>query len=982
MEKNELEILKFGFHLYEASAGTGKTYKVVDIIVNFIIEGISLKELAVLTFTEKAGGELQERVRRKLGEVLRGTADDVKIELTEERRKHLTEQLEVLSTAKIGTIHQFCRTLLRKYTIEAGLSPSWQEIRETEIYEKVFMDYFGTVEKFEEEDLKSFLKDCGWDVLKNFCIQSFSRTGFVEFDEIKKSDYNEEDYIRVYKNFLNAVQDIPAKHLTKLKAEEASQASADYASGMDIFESLIRNGILKKTDSLPAKYYLDRICRSDGEQEELRNRMTEIQNKKSYHKIYPNLNVLRKHSNGFKSHLKKYFAAKSFLTPDLIIQYSRNLISENQSVRKEVSDEIRFLTVDECQDSDPVQLDLFEKLFADRKSGLIFVGDPKQSIYRFRNADSVNYNDFVNKMRFRKNTLNETRRSAPGLAEVFNRMFVDAGIGYSPVTAHRKKNPCSAPSLLLLGLDEKNAPLEDGEWRAADLRENAADEICSAIEKITDNPEFLTESEDSTETELKTRKISCSDIAVLSSSNSDLQFLLKKMTQKGIPASIYKSEIFYEDRLVFAYSCILNAVENPADTDSLYKALVSDLFLFPEDELSFYSLKFQENSNNDELNKIYSVLRDAYHESLSSPVSGILKKIAVRTGFYFRISIGAEGRRNLTNFYHLLEILDQLQFGGNLSFSETVRTFRRNIEKGKSQALKLDNLGDVFSPDSSSVRLMTMHASKGLEFRVCILFNLFGKNRPDMGEIYYKDKKLSGSSAEVQFRTAGMQTEGYEREHSSEAEELYSEKKRLLYVSMTRARDYLIFPMFVFGREGDGSFRMIIRKFLDSKIPDLFRENLALNLSLYPERQKSDRPVLKKKTASKKAEFVEIPQEVFREKSRKKIFSYSSLKSLDDQKRKKETETDQKPEESGLQKSQKNAGGIFGSLCHLVLENIPVNSFVSRAKIKKAADFYAEKFYSLSGLQDDPGYSKNDLVQLCVNALDCRYEISGQKVRP
>ena len=885
MEKSELESLKSGFHLYEASAGTGKTYKVVDIIVNFIIEGVLLKELAVLTFTEKAGGELQERVRRTPPSFLRGEADDIKTELTEDRKKFLTEQLEVLSTAKIGTIHQFCRTLLRKYTIEAGLSPSWQEIRETEIYEKVFMDYFGTVEKFEEEDLKNFLKQYGWDVLKDFCIRSFGKTGFVEFDELKTAEYKEEDYIRIYTDYLNRVQSIPAKNLTKLKADDLSFAAADFASGADIFDSLIQNGLLKKTDSMPAKYYLDRICESEEEKEEIQDSMREILAQKSYHDEYPYLNVLRKHSNGFKSHLKKYFASKSYITPDLIIHYSRNLVSENSSVRKEISDEIRFLIVDECQDSDPLQLDLFEKLFEDRKNGLIFVGDPKQSIYRFRNADSKTYNEFVNKMKFRKNTLNETRRSSPGLVQAFNRMFADADIGYSEVTAYRKKNPCSVPSLLLLGLDENNKSLQDETWKIADLKEMAADEVCSAIEKITDNPDFLAESEDSTENELKTRKISYSDIAVLSSANTDLQFLLKKMTKKGIPASIYKSEIFYEDRLVFAYSCILNAVENPADTDSLYKALVSDLFLFPEDDLSFYSLKFQENSNNDELNKIYSILRDAYHESLSSPVSGILKKIAVKSGFYFRISVGAEGKRNLTNFYHLLEILDELQFGGNLSFSETVRTLRRNIEKGKSQALKLDNLGDVSSSDSSSVRLMTMHASKGLEFKVCILYNIYSGIRPDTGEIYYKDKKLLNNSVSADFKTAGIQTQGYTDTHLSEVDELKSERSRLLYVSMTRARDYLIFPMFLFGKESDSSFRTIIRRILDNKLSELFEKKQAFNLSSYPERPKTDRSVKKEKIHSGKVQFAEIPPEIFREKSRKKIFSYSSLKSQDKQKK-------------------------------------------------------------------------------------------------
>ena len=106
----------------EASAGTGKTYTIENMIPQFIEGGISIEKIAVLTFTEKAAAELQDRIRTQLIKQIQKSSDESKIKLE--------DALDVLPNANIGTIHHFCRSLLKKHSLELGFSAKFAEIRD------------------------------------------------------------------------------------------------------------------------------------------------------------------------------------------------------------------------------------------------------------------------------------------------------------------------------------------------------------------------------------------------------------------------------------------------------------------------------------------------------------------------------------------------------------------------------------------------------------------------------------------------------------------------------------------------------------------------------------------------------------------------------------------------------------------------------------------------------------------------------------
>ena len=166
---------------------------------------------------------------------------------------------------------------------------------------------------------------------------------------------------------------------------------------------------------------------------------------------------------------------------------------------------------------------------------------------------------------------------------------------------------------------------------------------------------------------------------------------------------------------------MLHVVENPNDSSSLYKALVSDLFLIPESLLYQLSqageLSYLTDSSIPEINIIYKSLLKAHQNRYLKDIAYTLQEILKENRILEVISLGFDGKRNLANIYHLSEILNNTQMSENLSFGEVVRKLKKDVENSVEQEIRLDN--DKKDDSFNSVQLMTIHASKGLEFPVC-----------------------------------------------------------------------------------------------------------------------------------------------------------------------------------------------------------------------------------------------------------------------
>ena len=167
----------------EASAGTGKTYTIEHMIPQFIEGGVSIEKVAVLTFTEKAAAELQDRIRKEL-------IRSIEIpNLAQEKKDQLEEALELLPNANIGTIHHFCRSILKKHSLVLGLSAKFGEIRNvSEEIETYFKKFWWKIEKDDSEELIALLRKVDFPKFKSILVELTAKTGGNKIKLLDKSD--------------------------------------------------------------------------------------------------------------------------------------------------------------------------------------------------------------------------------------------------------------------------------------------------------------------------------------------------------------------------------------------------------------------------------------------------------------------------------------------------------------------------------------------------------------------------------------------------------------------------------------------------------------------------------------------------------------------------------------------------------------------------------------------------------------------------
>ncbi|MCB1177758.1 MAG: UvrD-helicase domain-containing protein, partial [Leptospiraceae bacterium] len=704
----------------EASAGTGKTYQIVEIVSELLAKGYPLSEIAIVTFTEKAAGELKERIRKKIDSMYFKEKGNPLGNFFQQARKDLV-------FANIGTIHHFCRSILSSNSLKIGLSPYYEEIADLSSHREIlFHSFFETIENTyiqnnKKEELIELLVEIPFESIRSLCFS------LIDMGGGRKIKFPDKDFL------LPKIKDLSEEFISLTKQtilwdENPQEMENLYSYLKDKYENLnfakvfvepifqsdykvnkrkynknkLNPDIAAKIDSITSKYYTYESF---------------ISSPPEYSK---QLYILL---NEFIDFYNNYSIENNFITTGEIIIKTRDALSNKFKLSLE---EFKFIIIDECQDTDPTQFELFRNLsnrIKEEKDGndikFILVGDKKQSIYRFRNADLNSLDRFLKELKFEHGkTLDTSYRSTPHTINVFNRIFKTIPeLNYSEINYDKKKEDYPfGKTPFLYSIEKENGGKLP---KAQDINEFCEKGIIDCINKIVNNDDFkiLDKTKETNGKLLTGKNIRYSDIAILSTSREKLRNLLLELKKAKIPAGIYKEETFYQSNIVIALSFLLHSIENPYDSESLYKALISDLFvvsdstileIFPDGEISYLKIV----SGSEELYKICESLNKAHKDRYSKPASFIIQRILEENEVISRLSSGFEGKRNLTNLYHFLEILNLKQFEENKSFGSLSREIKKHIKEGKDEREKIDF--DDESEIDNSVKLLTIHASKGL----------------------------------------------------------------------------------------------------------------------------------------------------------------------------------------------------------------------------------------------------------------------------
>ena len=452
--------------------------------------------------------------------------------------------------------------------------------------------------------------------------------------------------------------------------------------------------------------------------------------------------------------------------------------------------------IDEFQDTDPLQWKIFYTFFGekDAERTLILIGDAKQSIYGFRGTGLLAY--YAAKSAVEKSSvyrLDTNYRSSGGLVE-FSNIFFDSlfstdncsgePAGFEPVRAGRKDNP-----VLLHGEDTgtpvtfiKASPGSDGKREFA---YQTALSIRSLLDP--DDPFFIQIDKDGGKVK---RRLSASDIAVLVRNGKDEEEISGFLSALGIPSVKFKSYSVFAGEAGDALFTLLAAVENPSDVSGWKKVLLDMFFrLLPQEILTL-----EESGLLDAFCETGSSMKTYFLNGSSAQAFKLFFDFSVQTGEHLkredlkvpwkeRVLSGQNGLRLWHDWNQLEEIVQKKQNDGIKDISRLIKWLKEAKENGNNDnseyTLRLER-------EDPSVRIITMHSSKGLEFPVVYLFGGFRTSRTPFNSDFYKFE----SSGKMVIDRLKMK-ENRDR-HSACG---WEEDKRLWYVAFTRASVKLFIPL-------------------------------------------------------------------------------------------------------------------------------------------------------------------------------------------
>lgn len=790
--------LQAGVTLLEASAGTGKTYTISGIIVRLIaIEELALRNILVVTFTEAATLELRERIRARLMQVdeelaTRTHKDPVirAIELagvpTDVARRRIALALASFDEATISTIHGFCQKLLRDNAFEGNAPFQAEVIRDTtELVYEVAHDFWqqqqdlanpfvAALAQYAEltpddgaslllklsrhPDLQilpsktlssaeamKILVAVGEDLRNRWrrdgdrLLQLFDHPGISK----DKSKGFGKDRLRKFGNALAAWSDSSVISPDAIQAIDAMRSEA--------IESKRLVAQTKKGLRFPDDAFFD-LCSRFAE---ARQAWTA---------------ALRHEFLSFAvSTLPKLKAVRAVMSFDDMLTLTRDALRgvHADALMKAVRSQYRAALIDEFQDTDPLQYEIFSKLFAQPPQILMLIGDPKQSIYGFRGADLFTYLGVhralsqSNPSRIR--TLRTNYRSSVELVEAVNHLFAQQENCFRAeeirfLTAYG--NGERAAKQALIGRDEKStAPLVMVTVSESDeTRESIASDVVLEIRELLRGYR------------LAERALQASDIAVLVRSHHEAANIEEKLRSMNIPVVRQTQQSVFDSPEADELLRILDAVLEPGNPRVLRTALTASCFGMTADTLLHLE------ANDAEWTRwvdTFSRLRDRWQRR---GFASMFRDLIVNEGLRRRLVSQRAGERKLTNLLHLGELAQDAEHHDHLAPAGVVTWIRAQQAKPGTRPEQYIQRLDT---DDDAVRLVTIHNAKGLEYPV-VFCPSHGSSKNVKDVLFHEEH--------APFRmTLDLSDEVDSHHKALAAAELLAEDVRLLYVAVTRA---------------------------------------------------------------------------------------------------------------------------------------------------------------------------------------------------
>lgn len=886
----------------KASAGTGKTYNIQKIVRQLLErkDVPQLEKILIVTFTEKAAGELRDRIRKEL------TGFDVDVD-----------------NAPIYTIHSFCQKTLEEFAFTANKPASLELIDEEEIsdfIDRAIRDGLENDENFRTELIPLFEnaenKDSFIESLKDDLKQAVAK--YYPDEKIVELDANSDSIYLKY---------------------EGKKEQKDYT-----FEDC--DFLLEKEES--------------GNYDEVKKDITRVFTGKDTANHKKNIEKYKKarfYGNILKSLYQAWQLEKSQNKQqsfnDMIRNVREAVCEKNSALKKELQKKYDVAIIDEFQDTNQQQWDIFREVFKNESHSLIVVGDPKQSIYAFQGADVNVYENAIGTFE-NGYKLSHNYRSTDQMIEACNGLFEQDFFKGSDITFF-KSDPPEAPGDKTLNAtfdgkeikpfwicnSEKKEKNEDGNVKKSEVPISAEDFANLAVEKIVDcctyDKNGKTRLQVYEKKEKKFRNVSFKDFAVLAKTSSEMEEIENAMKDSGIPFLRYKDKNLFRGIECKHWISLINAIASPDFTGHnrafLSEALFTRFFDIPIENVTDEKYDSPTCDERKALIEWQMLAEDRKWAKL-------LESIFEKTQIEKRLS-GLDNLQTLSKFRQIGEYIVEYLYKNDSSLDGVSRHLSRLVARTEGA----DDEGSLVArgTDFDCVQLMTIHASKGLEFPVVIAAGGFKQRNNQIPQVYlYHEEKKDdegkpvGKYAKLSFSENG-------KEKMKNEEEI--EWQRLFYVAYTRASSLMILPNYEKSRSGD------------KRIDNVFTKTITASLSAFMQND-----------ANKKL----YENFIFSEENNRKL----SKEVQEILKHKKEKESDGTTEDSQKEvftelKDAKNRLLKKNSYSSLGHKKIALNEYVSD-KYKPEEDDDDENLEETSELSDSDylkGYPRGSKLGLALHSI-------------
>ncbi len=845
--------------IVSASAGTGKTTTLTELIVRWLEsdpDDHSLQDLVAITFTERAAGEMKQRLQEFILDRLdRGE----QISMWENVRRSLP-------ASYIGTIHSFCTRILRENAIRFGLDPNFSVLDEREAkrqLSRIINSYLINAVQSESEGVREMLRNFGFSEnpqsshdlkqvmqrLLQECWNNGLRPDTMRRRMEKQFRNLPEEIDERVDECIQAIEEIV--HLSNDSLTEKSQKRVEtfrpvagelkewlrnldentpiveFSANRERAKSVLSGNVSKslKTAREPLRRQLGYPVKNPSSKTRgALQKMVAFQKSTDLHKeVFDSLVDIErqyqeyKREQGYLDFHDLLFRVRDGLKKDLPLrnQYKEEfdllLIDEFQDVNQ-LQHEILFYLSETPHETAPVPEDAsFQDRITFAPSKFVVVGDPKQSIYMFRGADVSVFQDTVNLVTERGGqsySFQENYRSIPSLLHFFNAFsrhlfeesddscFVSYDENDDLVETRKPSFDDGNPRIELLSPGKTKGASDQ-------MRRLEAETIAERIEELTaDDSPVQVAGEHGT-----SRSPEYGDIAILFRKTSYLQEYERALRNGGIPYRLFKGQSFFSTPEIRDMANLFTLLKNPSKPIPLFGFLKSPLVGVIEDTLMHIKSKAHRDLEGNLIDAFRRIdltklpegegkkIKQARSDldrflSLRDRIAPdrLVSHVRDRTDLDAVLSTGTRGRQAVANLDKLEALLREGEGGEPMSFFEAANYLRSSVDGDA-----VEEEAPVSEQGEELVQLMTIHSAKGLEFPIVMIADM-GSVKPRVHGTCLFDRDIGiGMRWRSPETDISHHTWSYKLVREKQKKKEKAESLRLLYVAMTRARDYLLF---------------------------------------------------------------------------------------------------------------------------------------------------------------------------------------------